>query len=158
MILIFSVFVGCATQKGQPEIAVTPPEAAIEKKITQKQAATSDLTQEDLIKIFSLKDGGPSCMQLQLSEKTGMIDLLYIVDNVRMPPYAGMRSAKCMIDRYPIQGKEHFVSWMQSDNTKGLAILLANNIDLFPADVAQQLTEAGLNGPHKEFIVQRLTK
>ena len=153
---IFLPFIfGCHTKNMETEKDVPS-----EHPIAEKQDATAvvpvNSSREEMIRLFSMRDRGPDCHDLALDEKTGLDNLIFIIENIKYPGVAGMRAAECVVQLYPSTAQNVFVSWMQGENTKGLALLLSSRLNDLPPDVAAVIKEAGLKGPHKAEISNRI--
>ena len=46
---------------------------------------------------LKVRDGGPSCDELAALSQDIASDLIWIVDNAKHPPWAGIRAARCIL-------------------------------------------------------------
>ena len=160
MVFLSWLLVGCSSEmetKMDGEM-VSPTEHPIAEQYDASAAVANTMSREEMIRLFSMRDGGPACSDLPLDKKSGLTDLAFIVENVKYPAVTGMRAAECLIDLFPVKGEERFVAWMQRDNTKGLAILLTSKLEDLPKEVSDLVREAGLKGPHRAEVSSRISK
>ena len=107
-----------------------------------------------LQKALSAHDEEP-CTALPFLSNEPWEELDTVVEEVTQPPWAGMRAAACMIEVYPAESAQRFLSWIVDEKKKGLAYLLASNIDKIPLQQALGLITPALNGPHAEGCKKR---
>ena len=84
--------------------------------------------------------------------KTSIETLNYVVENIKKPPWAAMRSAQCMLEMYPSEGTDIYQSWIDRSETLGLAILIADQIEYLSGDPLNTLFPHFSNSPHLEKI------
>ncbi|MEC7987914.1 MAG: hypothetical protein VX278_22290 [Myxococcota bacterium] len=109
-----------------------------------------------LVRRLSVRDTGLDCKTLEAVNLRE--ELTYVVENVSRPPWAGMRAAACLAELFPNESKTDFVRWVKDPNTKGLAFLLAGQLEKLPDPVAIDVAEAALSGPHAPDFRIRLEK
>ena len=114
------------------------------------------LAQHTLLRQLSYRDGAPDCKDLSNDNGQLKDDLLVMVNSVMQPPWVGMRAANCLITRFPLESVDTFKSWMQSEQTMGLAYLLGAQISQLPYQIAIEVGRVGLSGPHAEGVRSRL--
>ena len=112
--------------------------------------------QHTLLRQLSYRDGAPDCKDLSNDNGQLKDDLLVMVNSVMQPPWVGMRAANCLITRFPLESVDTFKSWMQSEQTMGLAYLLGAQISQLPYQIAIEVGRVGLSGPHAEGVRSRL--
>ena len=112
--------------------------------------------QDTLLRQLSYRDGAPDCKDLSNDNGQLKDDLLVMVNSVMQPPWVGMRAANCLITRFPLESVDTFKSWMQSEQTMGLAYLLGAQISQLPYQIAIEVGRVGLSGPHAEGVRSRL--
>ena len=112
--------------------------------------------QDTLLRQLSYRDGAPDCKDLSNDNGQLKDDLLVMVNSVIQPPWVGMRAANCLITRFPLESVDTFKSWMQSEQTMGLAYLLGAQISKLPYQIAIEVGRVGLSGPHAEGVRSRL--
>lgn len=74
----------------------------------------------------------------------------YVADATTMPPYAPMRAAHCLVERWPADAQALFVGWMGAPAKKGLALQTLHEADQLDEPSALALGVAALAGPHAE--------
>lgn len=116
-----------------------------------------DVEQVRLIRQLSHRDGSGPCLDLTTGEERFQNDLHLIVEKVKQPAWVGMRAASCIIELYPSESVDVLEKWMISENTMGLAYLLSTKIEILPEAVALKIGKAGINGPHAEGVIMRIT-
>ena len=112
--------------------------------------------QHILLRQLSYRDGAPDCKELSNDNGQLKDDLLVMVNSVMQPPWVGMRAANCLITRFPLESIDTFKSWMQSEQTMGLAFLLGTQLSQLPYQIAIEVGRVGLSGPHAEGVRSRL--
>jgi hypothetical protein len=110
-----------------------------------------------LIQQLSARDGSPSCQVLEQKHGNIQLELQQITFSDVSPSYVPMRAANCLLELYP-SDVETYKEWMISPESKGLALLVVNKMEMLPVDVAIPLAIAGLNGAHKKGVLIRLEK
>ena len=153
MIGLFSyvsiLMLGCVRPSSTVSPTVRLPPTGISDSDTTPSSAAESKEELSLDKILSAHDD-TACRELPYRTKEPWVELNVIVEEVLQPPWAGMRAATCMIESYPEASKDLFLGWMMDENKKGLAYLLAANIDRFPVEAALALVQAALDGPHAQ--------
>jgi len=136
----------CGTQTAERPTIQEPPSHL-------ESTSNPDIT---VLQQLSVRDGF-SCSQL-VDNKELQAELSRIVEEVSKPPWAPMRAAACLIERYSVQAKPDFERWIVDPSKKGLAFLIAGQIEKMPDEVALSVVKLGLAGPHALDIRVRLEK
>lgn len=107
---------------------------------------------------LSARDQSPPCEDVEALSEAPVEALLYIVDNATQPPWAAMRAAECLTLRHAEAVQPQLAGWVQSAETRGLALMVFNHLDEISDDVAFSLAQAALAGPLAEDARPRLAK
>ncbi|MEC7987913.1 MAG: hypothetical protein VX278_22285 [Myxococcota bacterium] len=145
---------GCIKQPSTVSTKVQPSPGSItdsDNKPLPEKETTSVIS---LAKILSAHDD-TGCQELPFRTEEPWLELNVIVNEIPQPPWAGIRAATCMIELYPEASKDLFMAWMVDEHKKGLAYLLASNIDRIPIDIALSLVQVALAGPHAQGCTDR---
>ena len=134
---------GCAPKKTR----VLPPNQTPASEVTVPNSPKTDNSSLQIM--LSAHDSLP-CSRLNFETKEPWNELNSIVLEVEKPPWAAMRAASCMIELHPTSSQEFFLEWIVDAKSKGLAFLLAKNIDAFPLSQGLALVEAALKGENAE--------
>ncbi len=113
--------------------------------------------QADMIRRLSMRDGAQPCAEVEAGSVDAASDLQVIVQRVELPPVVPMRAAECLIAKGDVAEGE-LIRWMSGEDTRGLAMLLADRIDTLQAPLAQRVVASGLAGPHAEVVRARVLK
>ena len=148
-----SLFAIIACTSSSPNVSEGP---GAQPSTQEKQV--SETPYEELVRHFSMRHQKVTCSDLQDDNPDFPIHLSRIITDVPLPPWAGMRAAQCMIELYPEQHEAELTRWMQNQKTKGLAVLLAGQIDSLPPHVGLRIASAGMDGPHHQVVQERLTR
>ena len=105
---------------------------------------------------LSARDNAAPCEQVEALSTEPVQALLYIVDNATQPPWAGIRAAECLTTRHAEQIQPQLKQWVQTPGTKGFALIVFNNIDRVPEQIADTIIRAALAGPLAEDARPRL--
>ena len=152
-LILGTFFLGCAKKTTPVQI-----EETVRHPIKEGVVETSSIVESiSLQKALSGHDALP-CSSLSFVDQTPWLELNDIVENVSKPPWAGMRAASCMIELYPKESSALFLDWIVDEKKKGLAYLLASNIDSLPVEQALALVAAALKGPCQEGCKIRFQK
>ena len=133
---------------GTPTLIESP--TSVEKNTVVPTETTSLVTQ------LSARDSQLDCTQLPTTELR--TELISIVDTVERPPWVPMRAAACLAELFPAESQEDLLRWIATPDKKGLAFLIAGQLPKLPDDIAKNVAQAGLNGPHAQEIRLRITK
>ena len=137
--------------------AVLPGDpAAPLDEATEAPAWDPSPAQERVYKLLSVRDPAPSCQEVEALTETPVETLLWLVDNAAMPPWVGLRSADCLVSGHPTEIEPQATDWMESEGSRGLALLLCDHLDAMDPDLASRLALAGLAGPYAEDVSARL--
>ena len=129
---------------------VPPPSTAVPSQPSIQSEEPS------LIARLSMRDNNIICSDLPKDNLRSQ--LINIVETVERPPWVPMRAATCLTELYPSESLEEMTRWITAPDKKGLAFLMAGNISKLPDDIAQQVAQAGLLGPHAKDVRLRLSK
>ena len=117
-------------------------------------AENAENTHTTLVQYLSVHDGF-SCARLH---NPVLADLSRIVEEVDKPAWVPMRAVACMIEIYPKESQPDLERWIIDPHRKGLAFLIAGQVDKLPDQVALSVVKKGLQGPHAIDIRSRLEK
>jgi hypothetical protein len=121
------------------------------------QAEPPELNQK-LVTALSVRHPAPNCAEAESLSMTPLADLLAVVDQVEMPPWAGMRAAHCIIDGHGVQAEAQLIQWMGKPETAGLAMMVADRLDRLPEGLSERLRKAGRSGQNAARLETRLAK
>lgn len=113
-------------------------------------------THNTLVQLLSVHDGF-SCARIKQHNPV-LTDLSRIVEEVNKPAWVPMRAVACMIEIYPEESQPDLEKWIIDANRKGLAFLIAGQVEKLPDRVALSVVKKGLQGPHAIDIRSRLEK
>ncbi len=113
----------------------------------------------ELINALSHRDGAPACASLgEEDDLEFQLQLVNVVQTIEMPPWAPMNAAGCLMEMFPTQSRSLFRTWLEQEDTKGLAIKLALQMDQLPLDLQLELVPLALSGPHSDSLLPRLER
>lgn len=115
-------------------------------------------TQLALYQALSIRDPAPSCADLAAMSEDPVGDLAWLVEHADQPAWAGMRAATCLLTDHLEASGPVVDGWMSGDQTRGLVILVGNNLDQLPVERALDLAAKGLAGPHAAHLERRLSR
>ncbi|MFT4979558.1 MAG: hypothetical protein ACI8S6_005469, partial [Myxococcota bacterium] len=95
---------------------------------------------------------------LEALSETPVQALTFIVENATQPPWAGVRAAECLTLRHAEEIQPLLLSWVQTPETRGLALMVFNHLDQLPSAVALPVARASLEGPLAQDARPRLQK
>ncbi len=131
-------------------IAAAPAEPAVEVPM--------DPASEAVYHAFSVRDPVPSCEEVEALTETPVETFLYVVAHAEQPPWVGLHAAECLTTRHAEEVQGELEAWVSSSQTHGLAILVLNNLDDMPLEVAKAVAETALAGPEAETARPRILK
>lgn len=74
--------------------------------------------------------------------------LVWVVDHVQQPPWAGMRAARCLIEGHVDEVEPRLHRWVTDPTMRGLGRLVIAHLDTLPPTLAHTLAmEALREGP-----------
>ena len=158
--LIFAL--GCAgTPQAEPETPTNPAVDPVVEDAASPETVASpepDAAAEAVYRALSVRDPAPSCESVEALTETPVDTLLFVVDNAQQPPWAGMRAAECLTTRHAEAAEASITAWVSSSETKGLAILALNQLDIMPLPVALNVARAALAGPEADTARSRIAR
>ncbi len=110
-------------------------------------AAAQSPVQQEMYHALSVRHPAPDCATISAMSEDPVTDLLYLVDNAILPAWVGMRAAGCLLSDHAEAAQPQILSWVQSEQTRGLAILTLGQLDALPQPMALQVAQAALSGP-----------
>lgn len=144
--------VGCA-KAAPPATAAAPATTA-----PADEAWTPSAEEQAVYRALSLKDGGPSCEEVEALTADPVATLASVAEHAEMPPWVGMRAAHCLTTRHAEAAQDSFVAWVANPKLRGMALLLADDLAAMPEAVALRVATAGLAGPHSADLRKRLDR
>lgn len=141
--------VGCAKAAPPTSSAGSAPAEASWTPSPEEQA---------VYKALSLKDGGPTCEEVEALASDPVASLSAVAEHATMPPWVGMRAAHCLSTRHAEAAEPTLARWLVDPQLRGMALLLADDLSVMPEPVALRLATAGLAGPHAEDLRKRLDR
>src|SRR5687768_909678 len=97
----------------------------------------------EVVRALSIRDP-VSCDQVEALTTTPVETLLAVVDTVKMPPWAPMQAADCLVKRHPADVKDRMDLWVTDPALKGLGRLVLNALDVMPVEVAVPVARRAL--------------
>ena len=82
--------------------------------------------------------------------------LTAVAEHATQPPWAAVRATHCLASRHAAASQATLTTWVADPDRRGLAILIANELDGMPEPVALSIARAGLAGPHAADLQKRL--
>ncbi|MFT5685301.1 MAG: hypothetical protein ACI8RZ_006251 [Myxococcota bacterium] len=157
---------GCAgTPQAEPATPAAPvaeaaasPSAAATEVAPAASGPAPDAAAEAVYRALSIRDPAPSCESVEALTETPVETLLFVVDNAKQPPWAGMRAAECLISRHAVTAEASIKGWVTGPETKGLAILTFNQLDTMPLEVSLSVARAAMAGPEAESARPRIAR
>lgn len=107
---------------------------------------------------LSIRDPQPDCAEIEAMTSTPQQTLLEVIDRATLPPWVPMRAALCLIQGHGADIQAELLDWVGSSDTRGLAILVFDQIDALPEDVALVVAREALIGPWEDDAASRLAK
>ncbi len=94
------------------------------------------------------RDPEPVCADVEAGLSDPAATLLQIAEEVKSPPWVGMRAAGCAVERASEPAVEAaLIRWVSEEQLAGLGMLAVNLLDRMPEDVAGRVATAALEGP-----------
>jgi hypothetical protein len=90
----------------------------------------------DLYHLLASRDG-VDCAALHAS----VDELVAMTDPAIQPPWVPVRAAECLVVTYPAEKRvaETILPWLDDPARKGLALVVAQHVDLLPADLRSKV-------------------
>lgn len=108
-----------------------------------------------VVRALSARDGA-SCEAVEALASQPVATLLAVVEEVRMPPYAPMRAAGCLVSRHATAVQPDLERWVVDPQTKGLGRLVLGAFDQMPVAVAVPVARKALSeGTDRELASKR---
>ncbi|MEQ1504615.1 MAG: hypothetical protein ABMB14_20415 [Myxococcota bacterium] len=132
------------------------PAALIEGAPAAATATPGAVDDGALLRLLSQRDGPPDCAAVEATVPEPVPALLDVVAHVSMPPTAPMSAARCLVLGHAVEVADAIDGWMAGAETRGLAVLVAQNIDAVPLEPAIRFATTGAAGPHAEALTAPL--
>jgi len=157
-----------APEAGDPEASdpeATDPEAtdpeAGDPEATDPEAWVPSEQQAEMLRLLSLRDEAPSCVDVTAGVDDPLGALSDIVVHVQAPPWVGMRAAGCLIQEHGDQPEavSLMTTWVTDPELAGLGLLVLNRLDTLSAETAAALAKTAIaDGPDAEKACTRAAK
>ena len=122
----------------------------------QDPSPVSESEKRSLVQQLSVREGF-SCSHIK-REDSLLREFSRIVEEIDKPAWVPMRAVACMIEMFPAKSRMNLEAWIIDPNKKGIAFLIAGQIEKLPDQVALSVIKKGLQGPHAVDIRTRLEK
>ena len=122
----------------------------------QDPSPVSESEKKSLVQQLSVREGF-SCSHIKRKDSL-LREFSRIVEEVDKPAWVPMRAVACMIEIFPAKSRIDLEAWIIDPNKKGIAFLIAGQIEKIPDQVALSVIKKGLQGPHAVDIRTRLEK
>lgn len=103
-----------------------------------------------LVQALSGRHGVQDCRALSAYSDTLQADLLRVVEEVKLPPWAPMNAAICLIEEHPAASRNALLGWVQHPEQGGLARLVFRRLERFSEETALDVMQHALDGPHQQ--------
>ncbi len=98
----------------------------------------------------------PRCPDVETGVKDPVTAFRGIIEHVKTPPIVGMRSATCLLMFHAKDGEEDALKWVSDPEMAGLTTLVLGRLDSLPLEIAKNIANAALKGPHKDLAKTRI--
>ncbi len=114
--------------------------------------------QSAVYKALSIRDPAPSCAEVEALAADPLDALRTVVERATMPPWAPMRAAHCIATRHATEARADLLSWVGSEDTRGLGLVVLDSMSTMDEPLALELAGAALAGPLAEDAKTRLVE
>lgn len=168
--LTVSLLLACSGNKqpAEPAAEAAQPTAAddvVAAAVAPQEEASADGPSIDpsdegyaVYRALSVRDPEPACAEVESLTPTPVQTLLEVIDRAQQPPWAGMRAANCLIQGHGEEIADSLGDWVSADDTKGLALLVLDQLDSLPEALALEVAGQALAGPHADDATSRIAK
>jgi hypothetical protein len=116
------------------------PPTAIEAPATPSQTA--------VVAALSVREPKPTCEAISGLTATPAVDLVWVVEHVNSPPWAGMIAAECVILGHSAEARPTLERWLTEPQLKGLGWSVLRRLDELPLADALELAALAIeSGP-----------
>lgn len=133
-----------AAESEETPVAIQPTDVTADWPGTEQQFA--------IYRTLSHRDGIPECAVVTADSADALGDLVFIAENIPLPPQAGMLAASCVLSDHAEAGVETLVQWSTNPETAGLARLVFGKLGVLSPQVSAAVREAALAGPHAALV------
>jgi hypothetical protein len=120
-------------------------------------AGAADLDPE-LVRALSARDA-VACEALLSDRQAPAADLLAVVDQITMPPWAAMRAGSCLVRHHGAEVQVQLAQWVVKPELKGLGWVVLDGLDHLPEPLAIELAQSALaTGPDPDGARVRIAK
>ena len=98
---------------------------------------------EAVVRTLSMRDP-VSCERVEALTPTPVETLLEVVQTVKMPPWAPMQAADCLLKGHAVEVRAQLDGWVTDPALKGLGRLVLVHLDTLPLEVAVPVARKAL--------------
>ncbi len=99
-----------------------------------------------------------ACAEVEALAAEPLAALRTVVERAAMPPWAPMRAAHCIVEGHATEARDDLLSWVGSEQTRGLALQLLSELDSVDEPLALEIAGAALAGPLADEARPRLAQ
>lgn len=135
-----------------------PPEEPAPPDTTAAEAWTPHDAVAALYQALSARDQAVDCAALATLSDEPAPALLEIIENAAQPPWAPVRAAHCLVTEHPGFAQEPMRQWVTDPALRGLTLLTLGLLDEVPVEIALDVAQHSLVGPHGPDARTRLPR
>ena len=113
-------------------------------------------TQTALFNALKVRHEAPLCSSLADLSENVADDLVWLVDNAKLPPWVGIRAAQCVVREHTEAKADTIDTWVSDPKYKGVAMLTFGLLDELPEAAAIRFTTIALESPMADEARKRL--
>ena len=118
-----------------------------------------DVARRDrLRKMLIARDKAPPCTELSKVSDRLVEDLQWLMDNVKAPPWVGVRAAQCSVELHATTEVSRIQGWLLDPEKPGLTLVVLGELDTMPIPVVIAVIQTALTGPHAAKVHPRLMR
>ena len=129
-------------------LVLAPPTVAQDWTPTAEQTA--------VYRALSARGEAPSCAEVEALATDPLDALRAVVEHAKMPPWAAMGAAHCIIEGHAHEARADMTAWVSQEQTRGLGLLVLGKLDSLQPHLATEVATAALQGPIADDARARL--
>lgn len=141
--LVLGLFAGC--EPSTREDFLRPSEAASAAPVEAPRVERLSDEANTLYLRTLVRDGQPTCAALTAGLREPLRALLEVTA-VTAPPRSSVRAATCVVQEHASEAEPHLLRWVRERSTRGLALVVANNLDRLDEGLATRVVDEALRG------------
>jgi len=130
---------------GTPQVPTSPTPSP--NDTVQNNSPQPDAEAQEVYEALSVREPAPRCDSVKALTQTPVATLLFVVEHAKMPPWAGIRAAQCLVWYHAEEIETEMIHWVNTEDTRGFAMVVIDALDRMPIATAMVVAPHALSSP-----------